>query len=46
MVRLVWIGAVIMALGGMLAVFGRRQRGPVTENETLPLAVARSRSPA
>jgi cytochrome c-type biogenesis protein CcmF len=46
MVRLVWLGGVIMALGGMLAVIGRRQRVPLTEQESVPLAVARSRGTA
>ncbi|MGH8256658.1 MAG: heme lyase CcmF/NrfE family subunit, partial [Steroidobacteraceae bacterium] len=34
MIRLVWLGAVIMALGGALAVVGRRQRGPVPAGAT------------
>jgi cytochrome c-type biogenesis protein CcmF len=31
MVRLIWLGGLIMALGGLIAVFGRRQRGPVPD---------------
>ncbi|HEX4051861.1 MAG TPA: heme lyase CcmF/NrfE family subunit [Steroidobacteraceae bacterium] len=45
LIRFVWIGGVIMALGGMLAVFGRRQRGPATVPDAVPLAMAR-RTPA
>ena len=29
MVRLIWLGGLIMALGGIIAVIGRRQRGPI-----------------
>ena len=46
MVRLVWIGGLIMALGGALAVFGRRQRGPINLAEPVPLQVAPSRTAA
>jgi cytochrome c-type biogenesis protein CcmF len=40
MVRLVWLGALIMALGGMLAVIGRRQRVPFTGTEPVPVGIA------
>ena len=36
LIRLVWFGALIMALGGMLCVFGRRQRGPVPVAAAVP----------
>jgi cytochrome c-type biogenesis protein CcmF len=34
LIRFVWIGALIMALGGVTAVVGRRERGAVDERET------------
>jgi len=34
LIRLVWIGALIMALGGVTAVVGRRERGAINARET------------
>jgi cytochrome c-type biogenesis protein CcmF len=46
MVRLVWLGGLIMALGGMLAVIGRRQRVAVTAQDTLPATTVRGQGVA
>ena len=55
MVRLIWLGGIIMALGGLLAVVGRRQRGPAYAQDSVAevsgrpagaLAVARSKGSA
>ncbi len=37
LIRFVWVGALIMALGGVTAVIGRRQRGLVASGAALPL---------
>ena len=36
LIRLVWIGALIMAIGGATAVVGRRERGVLTARDSLP----------
>jgi cytochrome c-type biogenesis protein CcmF len=36
LIRLVWIGALIMAIGGATAVVGRRERAALTAHESLP----------
>ena len=38
LIRFVWVGALIMAIGGVTAVVGRRQRGLVASGAALPLA--------
>jgi cytochrome c-type biogenesis protein CcmF len=38
LIRFVWVGALIMAIGGVTAVVGRRQRGLVASGVALPLA--------
>ncbi|MGC2461542.1 MAG: heme lyase CcmF/NrfE family subunit [Steroidobacteraceae bacterium] len=38
LIRFVWVGALIMAIGGVTAVVGRRQRGLVASGSALPLA--------
>jgi cytochrome c-type biogenesis protein CcmF len=43
LIRFVWIGALIMAIGGVTAVLGRRQRGLVTDGAELPLGAAAPR---
>jgi cytochrome c-type biogenesis protein CcmF len=40
LIRFVWIGALIMALGGVTAVIGRRERGAISGRETLPAGTA------
>jgi cytochrome c-type biogenesis protein CcmF len=40
LIRFVWIGALIMAIGGVTAVLGRRQRGLVADGATSPLGAA------
>jgi cytochrome c-type biogenesis protein CcmF len=37
LIRLVWVGALIMALGGVTAVIGRRQGGLVASGAALPV---------
>jgi cytochrome c-type biogenesis protein CcmF len=37
LIRLVWIGALIMAIGGVTAVIGRRQRGLAAHGALAPL---------
>jgi cytochrome c-type biogenesis protein CcmF len=38
LIRFVWVGALIMAIGGVTAVVGRRQGGLVASGAVLPLA--------
>jgi cytochrome c-type biogenesis protein CcmF len=38
LIRFVWIGALIMAIGGVTAVIGRRQRGYAADGALAPLA--------
>jgi cytochrome c-type biogenesis protein CcmF len=40
LIRFVWIGALIMAIGGVTAVVGRRQRGLAAQGARLPLGAA------
>jgi cytochrome c-type biogenesis protein CcmF len=40
LIRFVWIGALIMAIGGVTAVVGRRQRGLVADGAASPLGAA------
>ena len=40
LIRFVWIGALIMAIGGVTAVIGRRQRGLAPQGARLPLGAA------
>jgi cytochrome c-type biogenesis protein CcmF len=40
LIRFVWIGALIMAIGGVTAVIGRRQRGLAPQGERLALGAA------
>jgi cytochrome c-type biogenesis protein CcmF len=40
LIRFIWIGALIMAIGGVTTVLGRRQRAPVALGASLPLAAA------
>ena len=45
LIRFVWIGALIMAIGGVTAVVGRRRRGLVADGAALPLGAAESGEP-
>jgi cytochrome c-type biogenesis protein CcmF len=40
LIRFVWIGALIMAIGGVTAVVGRRRAQPVPDGATLPTGTA------
>src|ERR1700676_116939 len=40
LIRFVWVGALIMAIGGVTAVVGRRQRGLVADGVASPLGAA------
>jgi cytochrome c-type biogenesis protein CcmF len=40
LIRLVWVGALIMAIGGVTAVVGRRQRGLATSEAAVPVGAA------
>ena len=40
LIRFVWIGALIMAIGGVTAVIGRRRAQPLPDGATLPLGAA------
>ncbi len=45
LIRFVWVGALIMAIGGVTAVVGRRQRGLVVSGASLPLGAAAGEAP-
>ena len=44
LIRFVWIGALIMAIGGVTAVIGRRQRGLAAQGARLPPGCGRRRA--
>jgi cytochrome c-type biogenesis protein CcmF len=40
LIRFIWIGALIMAIGGVTSVVGRRRRAAATDGVSLPLGAA------